>query len=133
MKYLHFTRSLMLMALAARWSRFPRPPPNASPGATRSSSFRHAARSGWGRIKPLDTFAQFTMLQLNGKRSFEAPSGERLGPVPWLLDALFYPEIARDYKHFVVDDSGWCPRLAWRSTTEARPHAFSELEPGVES
>ena len=41
-----------------------------------------------GRIKPMDTFAQFTMLKLNGKRSFTTPGGEKLYPVAWLRNCL---------------------------------------------
>ena len=86
-----------------------------------------------GRIKPFDTFAQFTMLQLNGKRSFTTEGGERLKPVPWLLDVLFYPEIARDYKNFVVDDSEVVSAIGVDIHDKKRDrYSFSELEPGVQ-
>ncbi len=57
-----------------------------------------------GRIKPLDTYASFLMLRLNGKRSHTLPDDTRLKPMEWFLDCLFYPEIARDYKTFVIDN-----------------------------
>jgi ABC-type transport system involved in cytochrome c biogenesis permease subunit len=57
-----------------------------------------------GRVKPLDTYAGFLMLRLNGKRSHELPDGTRLRHMEWFLDCLFYPETARDYKTFIVDN-----------------------------
>ncbi|MBX3178902.1 MAG: cytochrome c biogenesis protein CcsA [Candidatus Hydrogenedentes bacterium] len=134
MKYLHFTRSLMLMAAAAALVAVPAPAAEREPWSDEVIElFATLPVQDGGRIKPLDTFAQFTMLQLNGKRSFETPSGERLGPVPWLLDALFYPEIARDYKHFVVDDSEVVSAIGVEIHDKKRDrYAFSELEPGVE-
>lgn len=86
-----------------------------------------------GRVKPFDTFAQFAMLQLNGKRSFTTPAGEKLKPVPWMLDALFYPEVARDYQHFVVDDSEVVSAIGVEIHDKKRDrYSFNELEPGIE-
>lgn len=78
-----------------------------------------------GRIKPLDTFAQFTLLKLNGKRSYSLSDDEqvamaeatpdailddvgtkkRLSPIEWLMNVLLYPDAARDYRNFIVDNS----------------------------
>jgi len=57
-----------------------------------------------GRVKPLSTFANFTLLRFNGMRSMTTPDGEKLDALPWLLDVLFYPEQAADYRMFKVDD-----------------------------
>ncbi len=63
-----------------------------------------------GRIKPLSTFASFFMLQINGRRSHEIKpvvDGEEtieLRPVEWLLDCMFFPEQARSYEVFLVED-----------------------------
>lgn len=86
-----------------------------------------------GRVKPFDTYAQFTMLQLNGKRSFTTDEGERLTPVPWMLDALFYPEIARDYQHFVVDNYDVISAIGVdiHDTRRSR-YSYSELESGID-
>src|SRR5262249_44032492 len=48
-----------------------------------------------GRVKPLDTYAQFTLLRLNHKRSCEGLDGRTLSSIEWLLDVLFRPERAR--------------------------------------
>jgi len=58
-----------------------------------------------GRVKPLDTIAQFTMLRMVGKRSLTLESGEKLDHMQWYLNCLFYPEEAMKYEHFIVDNS----------------------------
>lgn len=85
-----------------------------------------------GRVKPLDTYAQFAMLQLNGKRTFYTASGEKLTPIPWLLDVLFYPEIAKTYQHFVVDNYDVISAMGVdiHDTRRSR-YSFNELEPGA--
>lgn len=58
-----------------------------------------------GRVKPLSTFAGFTMLKLNGKRSFSYSDDVRLSPTEWLLDTLYRPNVARDYRVFLIQDT----------------------------
>jgi len=63
-----------------------------------------------GRIKPLNTFAGFTLLRLTGMRSIAVPTGQgdetlKLTPIEWLLDTLFYREQAADYSVFLVQNS----------------------------
>ncbi|MBL7645512.1 MAG: cytochrome c biogenesis protein CcsA [Candidatus Hydrogenedentes bacterium] len=86
-----------------------------------------------GRVKPLDTYAQFAMLQMNGKRTFKTESGEKLTPIPWLLDALFYPEIAKTYQHFVVDNYDVVSAIGVDIHDNRRSrYSYNELEPGFE-
>ena len=65
-----------------------------------------------GRIKPFDSFSQFQMYRLHGKRSmrFTAGSGDKaervkIGPTEWMLDVLFRPEVAAELPTFQVNDS----------------------------
>ena len=58
-----------------------------------------------GRVKPLDTLAQFQMLRIVGKRGFTTAGGDRLDHIGWYMNCLFYPEEASDYACFVVDNS----------------------------
>ncbi len=58
-----------------------------------------------GRVKPLDTFASFKLLQINGRRKCNAPDGTKRPPMEWFLDTLFYPEIARRYPVFLVGNA----------------------------
>ena len=58
-----------------------------------------------GRMKPLSTFAGFSLLALNGKRGVSTPAGEALTPTEWLMDCMFFPEEAVHYDSFVVQAS----------------------------
>lgn len=86
-----------------------------------------------GRVKPLDTFAQFTLLALNGSRTLSLPSGERRGHLEWMLDCLFYPDAAKAYPCFLVstydaiDAIGVAPHAKKRDR-----YAYNELFPGRE-
>ena len=83
-----------------------------------------------GRIKPMDTFAQFTMLKLNGKRWFTTPGGEKLYPVAWLMNCLFYPDVTNGYQHFIVDTSEVIVELGLPAHDKKRDHySYNELFP----
>src|SRR6478672_2035439 len=62
-----------------------------------------------GRIKPLSTYAGFTMLGFDGARSMEIQGGDgqtiKLKPTAWMLDALFRPQLAIRQPAFRVDNS----------------------------
>jgi ABC-type transport system involved in cytochrome c biogenesis permease subunit len=55
-----------------------------------------------GRVKPLSTFASFSLLRMAGRRSADAADGRRLDATEWLLDALFRPELAITHRTFLV-------------------------------
>ena len=55
-----------------------------------------------GRLKPLDTVARSSLLQLQGRQTVTTPDGRRLLPVEWLLDVAFRPNLADTYPHFEV-------------------------------
>ena len=61
-----------------------------------------------GRVKPLRTYADFTLLRLNGKRSFVKPeaksSRDKSTPSEWLFDVLLYPEVANHFETFLIPD-----------------------------
>ena len=60
-----------------------------------------------GRVKPLGTYAGFTMLSLHGQRSMDiiGKDGEkiRLKPLEWMMDCLFRPELAKELPTFRLD------------------------------
>lgn len=84
-----------------------------------------------GRVKPLDTLAQFTLLALNGSRTLRLPSGEKRNHLEWMLDCLFYPDTAKAYPCFLVstydaiDAIGVAPHAKKRDR-----YAYNELLPG---
>ena len=85
-----------------------------------------------GRVKPMSTFAQFSMLRINGKRSF-TPEGAgkegKMNSTEWLMDCLFFPEIARDYPVFIVDNTDVAVALGMEATDEQRDrYSYNELD-----
>ena len=86
-----------------------------------------------GRVKPLDTYASFLLLRTNSKRSF-VPEGadrsDKMTSLEWFLDCLFYPEIAKDYQHFVVDDANVISTIgAQRHEDQRDRYSYNELFP----
>jgi ABC-type transport system involved in cytochrome c biogenesis permease subunit len=86
-----------------------------------------------GRIKPLETFANFTLLRFNGKRSVSLPDGGKLEALPWLLDVLFYPEQSSAYPMFKVDDIQAVEAIGITldGKNKRDRYSFEELAPGV--
>jgi ABC-type transport system involved in cytochrome c biogenesis permease subunit len=58
-----------------------------------------------GRVKPLATFARYTLLQASGRTSFETEDGTRLGALDWLWECLFQPEQAFQRKVFLIESA----------------------------
>ena len=81
-----------------------------------------------GRIKPLDTFAQFRLLKMNGKRTFTSSEGERISSIVWLMNCLLYPENANEYKCFMVDNSEVVASIGLTPHPERRGrYSYSEI------
>jgi ABC-type transport system involved in cytochrome c biogenesis permease subunit len=57
-----------------------------------------------GRIKPFDSVARSTLLQIEGRQRVIKPDDSEISPDGWLLDVLFFPERADTYRVFVVDN-----------------------------
>ncbi len=87
-----------------------------------------------GRIKPLETRASFAMLQLRGDRRITIiGKGEekvRLGPVEWLMDLFFRPELAAQLPSFRVDNSEVLKALGieFDDRKKRDRYSFAELE-----
>ncbi len=86
-----------------------------------------------GRVKPLETFASFTLLRLNGKRSAEDADGRKLTPTAWLLDVLFDPEHAAGTRAFLVQDAEALEAIGVQLDERRKRDRYSyrELEPGL--
>ena len=83
-----------------------------------------------GRIKPLDTVARTSLLVLQGRQRFAAPNGESLSPTEWLLDVLFNPAIADDYRHFLVENPEVLAVFGLEQADRKR-FSFNELRGGL--
>jgi len=132
-KHIFCLSALFLMALAAL-----------GPAAAAAETEAPAAAPAWseevldlfakvpvqegGRVKPFDTFAQFTLLKLNGKRWFTTSEGRKLYPVEWMLNCLFFPEIAGGYAHFIVPDDQIIVEIGLAAHDKKRSHySYNEL------
>jgi ABC-type transport system involved in cytochrome c biogenesis permease subunit len=88
-----------------------------------------------GRIKPLSTFAGFSMLSLHGARSMKisGATGEyKLKPTAWLLDALFRPHLAIHQPTFRVDNSAALEAIGVKTRGKRDRYSYADIEPGRE-
>jgi ABC-type transport system involved in cytochrome c biogenesis permease subunit len=89
-----------------------------------------------GRIKPLSTYAAFTMLSLHGARSMEITDEtgtiHKLKPLPWLLDALFRPGFAIQQPTFRVDNSAALEAIGLTPRGKRDRYSYEDLRPGRE-
>lgn len=88
---------------------------------------------GGGRIKPLSTFAGFTMLGLHGARKMEvrdsAGKSHKLLPTAWLMDTLFRPKIAIELPTFRIDNSKVLEAVGIKARGRRDRYSYSDIEP----
>ncbi len=79
------------------------PPKNA--GAFDVAGFGRLPVLANGRVKPLDTVARSSLLQLQGRQRVSSPNEGTFvqSPSEWLLDVAFRPEKADTYPTFAID------------------------------
>lgn len=87
-----------------------------------------------GRLKPLETLANFKMLRYHGSRTmrlkYTDDTKRTLSPTEWLLDCLFFPENAKHYPTFVVDDPGAVTAIGAKAHDSRRlRYSYEELLP----
>lgn len=89
-----------------------------------------------GRIKPLSTYAGFTMLGFQGARSMEieGKDGKKitLKPMPWLLDALFRPQLAIEEPTFRVDNSAALEAIGVKARGKRDRYSYTDIAAGRE-
>ncbi|MGB0293159.1 MAG: hypothetical protein ACPGIA_11340, partial [Luteolibacter sp.] len=89
-----------------------------------------------GRVKPLSTYAGFTMLQLHGARSMkvEDENGEihKLEPTAWLLDTLFRPQLAMELPTFRIDNSDALKAIGVEDRGRRDRYSYNEIDKGRE-
>jgi ABC-type transport system involved in cytochrome c biogenesis permease subunit len=87
-----------------------------------------------GRIKPLSTYAGFTMLSLHGARSMKiiGKDGEEFSirPTAWMLDALFRPQLAIEQPTFRVDNSAALEAIGVEPRGKRDRYSYTDIEPG---
>ncbi|HOZ48244.1 MAG TPA: cytochrome c biogenesis protein CcsA [Candidatus Hydrogenedentes bacterium] len=94
-----------------------------------------------GRVKPMRTFAEYALLQVNGRRKCATapaalpwPLGRMIypnrKPTEWLLDSLFFPERVGEYPMFLVEDSDAVAALGAAALGEKRGrYTYESLAP----
>jgi len=122
---------LIMLSLSAAWA------PAADAGERRWNDetlklFAALPVQDEGRIKPLDTYARFKLLKLNGRRSFRDADGRSGSALEWLLDCLFFPEQAARYETFVVDNSEVLVALELPEKSRRDRYSYEELAPARE-
>ncbi|MCW1923060.1 cytochrome c biogenesis protein CcsA [Luteolibacter arcticus] len=89
-----------------------------------------------GRIKPLGTYAGFSMLGLHGARKMEiiGKDGEKvtLKPLAWMLDCMFRPELADQLPTFRVDNAEVLDAVGIKSKGRRDRYSYNDLKPGLE-
>ena len=87
-----------------------------------------------GRIKPLSTYAGFTMLSLHGARSMkiEGKDGEvfKIKPSAWMLDVLFRPQLAIHQPTFRIDNSAALEAIGVETRGKRDRYSYADNEPG---
>lgn len=86
-----------------------------------------------GRVKPLGTYAGFTMLRLHGQRSMEVIDKDgkkiKLKPLEWMMDCLFRPELAKELPTFRVDNSEVLRAVGVPVKDRRDRYSYNELAP----
>jgi ABC-type transport system involved in cytochrome c biogenesis permease subunit len=97
----YFPLAVLLLALiAVACSLFPPRPA----GDYDLNAFARLPVLADGRLKPFDTVARTSLLELQHYQDFVAPDGRALTPTEWLLDVLFRADLADHYQHFRIDN-----------------------------
>ena len=89
-----------------------------------------------GRVKPLGTYAGFSMLSLHGARSMEiiGEGGQKvkIKPLAWMMDCLFRPELANELPTFRVDNSKVLEAVGIPVRGRRDRYSYNDLKPGLE-
>jgi len=85
-----------------------------------------------GRVKPLVTYAGYTLLGLDHRRACTGADGEELPAVAWLLEVAFRPERARKASCFLVETAEVLDAagIAHDGKKKRDRYTYEELAPG---
>ena len=88
--------------------------PHPNPGSFDINGFGRLPVLANGRVKPMDTLARTSLLQMSGVQTVFADDAstvlgedntEPLSPSGWLLDMFYRPDVADGYRVLTIDDS----------------------------
>ncbi len=81
-----------------------------------------------GRIKPIDTVARNTLLQLSGKQVVVVREHGTIHPTTWFMEMTMFPESAHNYPVFRIDNPEVLGLLGW-TDEEGKYFSFNQLQP----
>jgi ABC-type transport system involved in cytochrome c biogenesis permease subunit len=119
---------ILVLALGAAYLASTLVPPH-NPSAFDLVGFGHLPVLANGRIKPMDTLARTSLLELQGRQDVVLNDGSTLAPDEWLLDVFFRPEEAEQYRTFTVDNPDLLSifDLKREDSPDRRRFAFAQL------
>jgi ABC-type transport system involved in cytochrome c biogenesis permease subunit len=86
-----------------------------------------------GRIKPLSTYAGFTMLGLHGARSMKVSGNDgktvKIKPTAWMMDTLFRPQVAARLPTFRVDNSSVLEAIGMQPRGKRDRYSYTDILP----
>jgi ABC-type transport system involved in cytochrome c biogenesis permease subunit len=89
-----------------------------------------------GRVKPLSSYAGFTMLGLHGARSMKVKDADgknvSLLPTAWMMDALFRPRLAIKEPTFRVDNSSVLEAIGVKPRGKRDRYSYEDISTGRE-
>ena len=88
-----------------------------------------------GRIKPLTSYAGFTMLRLYGARSMAIKASEdgetiNVKPLAWMMDAFFRPQFAVEQPSFRIDNWEVLVAIGLEPGEKRDRYSYADLEKG---
>ncbi|HEX2852339.1 MAG TPA: cytochrome c biogenesis protein CcsA [Opitutaceae bacterium] len=145
-KILPFLALLLVVAMAGIKFRAPK-----NPGAFDVAGFSQLPLLHNGRLKPFDTVARTSLLQLQGEQRFNPSNApkpstmERLAdglsgkrkpahrPIEWLLDVCFRTEVADTYQIFEIDNADVIAlfNLKTEDGRDGKRFSFNQLAKGL--
>src|SRR4051812_34742325 len=73
-----------------------------NPGAFDVVGFSRLPLVSNGRLKPFDTLARTSLLEIQGRQKVITPDERKPMPIEWLLDVCFRPALADTYQIFEI-------------------------------
>ncbi len=85
-----------------------------------------------GRVKPLATYADFTLLGILHKRTLKLSDGRKIKPTEWFLRTVLFPERAADDPVFRIEDSAVLDEIGLGDIKKKKRdiYSYNELLPG---
>jgi len=85
-----------------------------------------------GRIKPIGKLAGLRLTLLNGKRTLKLRDGTKIDHRSWLLDCLLFPDQARTYPCFRIENDAAVEAVGLEARSKRDWYTYEELVPGRE-